>query len=89
MASLTCCLDMHDDDYLGLSMNEQFVNFGVPKKKFKKATAKEVKKNAKHVRELKRRWETEVRDKLDNPENDCQKTSYMCIIETLCLLIIE
>ena len=57
MASLTCCLDMHDDDYLGLSMNEQFVNFGVPKKKFKKATAKEVKKNAKHVRELKRRWE--------------------------------
>ena len=71
MASLTCCLDMHDDDYLGLSMNEQFVNFGVPKKKFKKATAKEVKKNAKHVRDLKRRWETEVRDRADNPENDC------------------
>ena len=22
MSSLTCCLDMHDDDYLGLSMNE-------------------------------------------------------------------
>ena len=55
MASLTCCLDMHDDDYLGLSMNEQFMNFGVPKKKFKKATAKEVKINAKHVRDLKRR----------------------------------
>ena len=71
MASLTCCLDMHDDDYLGLSMNEQFVNFGVPKKKFKKATAKEVKKNAKHVRDLKRRWETEVRDRADNPENNC------------------
>ena len=71
MAFLTCCLDMYDDDYLGLSMNEQFVNFGVPKKKFKKPTAKEVKKNGKHVRELKRRWETEVRDRSDNPENDC------------------
>ena len=47
------------------------MNFGVPKKKFKKATAKEVKKNAKHVCELKRRWETEVQDKSDNPDNDC------------------
>ena len=70
MASLTCCLDMHDDDYLGLSMNEQFVNFGVPKNKFKKPTAKDVKKNAKHVRDLKRRWEMEVRDKSNNTDDN-------------------
>ena len=62
MASLTCCLDMHDDDYLGLIMNEQFLFFGVPKKK---------KRNGKHVRELKGRWEMEVRDRTDNPDNDC------------------
>ena len=71
MASLTCCLDMHDDDYLRLSMNEQFLFFGAPKKKFKKPAAKELKRNGKHVRELKRRWEKEVRDRMDNPDNDC------------------
>ena len=47
---------MHDDDYLGLSTNEQFLFFGLPKKKFKKPTAKEVKRNEKRVRELKRIW---------------------------------
>ena len=52
-------------------MNEQFLFFGVPKKKFKKPTAKEVKRNGKHVRELKRRWEKEVWDSMDNPDNDC------------------
>ena len=63
---------MHDDDYLGLSMNEQFVIFGVPKNKFKKSTAKDVKKSTKHVRGLKRGWKIEVRDKSDNTDdNDC------------------
>jgi len=62
---------MHDDEYLGLSMNERFVLFGVPKKKCKKPTAKKVKRNGKHVRELKRRWEREVQDKSDNRDNDC------------------
>jgi len=64
------CLDMHDDDYLGLSMDEQFLYFGVLKKKFKRPTAKEVKRNGKHVRELKRRWEREGQDRSANPDND-------------------
>ena len=64
-------LGMHDDDYLGLIMNEQFLFFWVPKKKFKKPTAKEVKRNGKHVHELKRGWETDMRDRTYNPDNDC------------------
>jgi len=68
---------MDDDDYLGLSMNEQFLFFGVPKKKFKKRTVKEVKRNGKYVRELKRRWETEVWDRMDNSVNDCWINSLM------------
>ena len=69
-ASLSCCLDMHDENYLGLSMDEQYSAFGVPKMKFRKPSAKEVKKNAKHVKALRERWEKEMRDKDNNPDNN-------------------
>ena len=47
MASLSCYLDMHDGNYLGLSMDEQYSALQVPKQRFKKPSAKEVKKNVK------------------------------------------
>ena len=50
MASLTCCLDMHDDIYLGLSVNKQFVLFGVPKKNVNRIQGKSMLKNKKVLR---------------------------------------
>jgi hypothetical protein len=42
----------------------------VPKQKFKKSSAKEVRKNTKHVKALRERWEKEMRDKDNNPDNN-------------------
>jgi len=61
---------MHDENYLGLSMDEQYSAFGVPKQKFKKPSATEVKKNVKHVKALSERWEKEMREKDNNPDNN-------------------
>ena len=38
--------------------------------KFKNPSAKEVKKNAKHVKASRERWEKEMRDKDNNPDNN-------------------
>ena len=61
---------MHDENFLGLSMDEQYSAFGVPKQKFKKQSAKEVKKNAKHVKALSEKWEKEMREKDNNLNNN-------------------
>jgi len=58
---------MHDDNYL----EKHFFAFGVPRNKFKKASAKELKKNAKHVKALNNSWDNEMKEKDDNPDKDC------------------
>ena len=51
-------------------MDEQYSTCGVPKQKSKKPSAKEVKKNAKHVKALRERWQKEMREKDKNPDNN-------------------
>ena len=63
MASIICCLDMHDDNYLGLSMDHQCLPLE-PRHKFKKASAKELKKNAKHAKALKSSLERKRRRRM-------------------------
>jgi len=46
---------MHDENYLRLSMDEPYSAFGVPKQNVKKPSAKEVKKNTKHIKALEER----------------------------------
>ena len=61
---------MHDENYLGLSIEEQYSAFGVPKQIFKQPSVKEVKKDANHVKALRERWEKEMREKDNNPDNN-------------------
>jgi hypothetical protein len=50
--SVTCSFDLHNDDYFGLTMDDQAKLLGRPKGKFKKATTSEVKANRKHICKL-------------------------------------
>ena len=57
MSSLTCSIDLHDGDFFGLTMDEQYDLYGLPKNRYKKPTQSELKKNRAHIKELSRRFE--------------------------------
>lgn len=54
-SSLSCCIDMHDDNYFGLTMDDRVDLFGELKKDFKKASATEIKNNKAHIAKLKKK----------------------------------
>ena len=62
MASLTCCIDMYDDTYLGLSMDEQFLSLGCQRK--------DLQKQAHMMRSILRGW-NRYDEEIEEHENDC------------------
>ena len=50
--SISCCMDLHDDAFFGLTMNDQSQYFGLPKSKFMKPTKTEKRKNKEHIMRL-------------------------------------
>ena len=63
MTTLSCSIDLHDDYYFGLTLDDRVHLFGEIKSKFKKATASEIKKNAAHIKKLRKKF-------MDDMEND-------------------
>ena len=48
-------MDLHDDNYFGLTMIDRAKLFGEPKVLFKKATKDEYAKNKAHIEKIKRK----------------------------------
>ena len=60
MASVSCSIDMHDDNFFGLAMDDRVELFGEMKSRFKKATTTEVNKNKKHIQKLRKKYEEDM-----------------------------
>ena len=52
---VSCSVDMHDDAYFGLLLDDRVEFFNEQKSRFKRATKREVQKNTKHIDKLVRR----------------------------------
>ena len=60
--SLLCSIDLHNDDYFGLTLHDRTTLFGESKKSFKKPTAIELKKNTAYVKQLRTRFHEDMKD---------------------------
>ena len=61
-SSVSCCIDYHNDDYFGLTLDDRVNLFGEMKKNFKKATKAEWKKNKTHIAKLSRKFMEDMED---------------------------
>ncbi len=52
MVSMSCCLDLHDDNYFGLVMEDRITLFGEQQKNYKKPLASNVSQNTVHIQRL-------------------------------------
>ena len=62
---VSCCMDLHNDYYFGLTLNDRRELFGDHKTGFKKPTKSEIQKNKAHIEKLKKR---KMMDDLKNEE---------------------
>mmetsp|Transcript_36628 Transcript_36628/g.44777 ORF Transcript_36628/g.44777 Transcript_36628/m.44777 type:complete len:209 (-) Transcript_36628:51-677(-) len=54
-ASVTCSIDLHDDKFFGLTLDDRVTLVG-EQKKFKRATKAEIKSNKTHIRKLNKKY---------------------------------
>lgn len=52
---VSCCMDLHNDNYFGLCLNDRVTLFGERKSDFKKASKSEIKKNRQHIETLRKK----------------------------------
>jgi hypothetical protein len=53
---LSCSLDLHNDDYFGLSLNDHTKLLGKPRGSFKRATKSDIKANSAHIHKLRNQY---------------------------------
>ena len=57
--TISCVLDYHAEDHFGLAQTDKRDFFGVGKKRFRRASKREISENRKHIGGLKKRMRKE------------------------------
>ena len=60
MSAVSCSIDMHDNNYFGLCLEDKVQLFGELKKNFKKATSVQGKKKTKHSAKLRMNYHMDI-----------------------------
>ena len=63
---LSCSLDLHNDDYFGLSLNDHTKLLGKPRGSFKRATKSDIKANSAHIQKLRKQYFVDMINKDDD-----------------------